>query len=362
MPTIEQDLNITHGPAGSLFLLISLGYFPSQMGSGFISSRIAHRKTILISSVAIGTALMVISQCRSLGTICVGMVFLGMAAGLYLPSGVATLTSLVGSRHWGKALAIHELGPNLSFLTAPLISEALLTWFSWRGVLLLLGALTMLMGVAFARFGKGGEFLGEAPRLGSFSVLLTGRSFWIMLFLFGLGISGTIGIYTMLPLFLVFEKGLERNRVNMLIAVSRISCPGMVFLSGWSTDRLGAKMTLLAVFFLTGLTTVFLGLMEGLWLVIVIVLQPLLAACFFPAGFAALSLIVPPAIRNVAVSFTVPFSFVIGGGLIPLLIGIAGDAGSFALGIVIVGALIFMGTVFSRFLIYPDQEGTGVRS
>jgi NNP family nitrate/nitrite transporter-like MFS transporter len=126
----------------------------------------------------------------------------------------------------------------------------------------------------------------------------------------------------------------------------------MVFLAGWGTDRLGTQTTLFGVFFLTGLTTVLLGPTEGSWLVLMIVLQPLLAASFFPAGFAALSMVVPATIRNVAVSFTIPFAYVLGGGLIPMLIGIAGDMGSFGVGIVLAGALIFLGAIFSRFLIY----------
>ena len=34
-------------------------------------------------------------------------------------------------------------------------------------------------------------------------------AFWIMLMLFGLGVSSTVGIYAMLPLYLVSERGLD---------------------------------------------------------------------------------------------------------------------------------------------------------
>jgi NNP family nitrate/nitrite transporter-like MFS transporter len=282
----------------------------------------------------------------------IGVPLLGLVAGFYLPSGIATLTSLVHPKHWGKAIAIHELGPNLSFLTAPLIAEALLKWFSWRGVLALLGTVAICLGLIFWRFGSGGRARGEAPRIAAFKTIFTSRGFWIMSFLFGLGISGTLGIFTMLTLFLVVERGLEQNWANMLIAVSRMACPAMVFLAGWSTDRLGVKGTMLGVFLLTGLTTVMLGLTQGPWLVAVIIIQPLLAASFFPAGFAALSMAVPADLRNVAVSITVPFGFVIGGGISPLLIGLAGDAGVFSYGIVLVGILIFAGAIISRYI--PD--------
>ncbi len=350
MPTIEQDLHLSHGEAGSLFLVLSLGYFTGLTGSGFISARFTHRKSIITSATAVGLTLLVTSRCSSLWAFWAAITFLGIFSGLYLASGITTLTAQVDSGHWGKAIAIHELGPTVSFLTAPLIAEGLLNWFSWRGVLVVLGAVSLLLGAAYAKYGKGGDFPGKEPNLDSFRLLTTNRGFWIMLFMFGLGIGGTLGIYTMLPLYLVAEKGLERNWANLLIAVSRIGCPGIVFAAGWSTDRLGTRRTLFGVFLLTATVTILLGLTDGTWLVLFVILQPLLASCFFPAGFAALSRAVPASVQNVAVSFTVPFGFIIGGGLFPMLIGLTGDAEAFAAGIIIVGCFILTGTFLSRFL------------
>jgi len=350
LPNIEQDLNITHGEAGALFLMISLGYFPSLMGSGFVSSKFTHRTTISLSAICLGISLVLMSQCNSLRAIYISLLLLGISAGLYLPSGMASLTAIFDSGHWGKAFGVHEMGPILSFLTAPLLVEFLLSWFSWRIILILLGLTAIVVGIAFGRFSKGGNFCGEAPNLGSLKTLFAVPGFWYLLILFGLGISGTAGIYTMLPLYLVVEKGLDRSWANMLIAISRISGLGTVFLAGWAADKLGARKILTAVFLLTGLTTVLLGLADNFWLVITVILQPLLASCFFPAGFAALSLIVPSTIRNIGVSFTVPVGFIIGAGAIPMLIGTMGDTGTFSGGIVIAGVLISCGIVLSRFL------------
>ena len=51
---------------------------------------------------------------------------MGMAAGPYMPSGLTTLTTLFKHRPWGKALVIHELAPNLSFVLVPLVTEVVL--------------------------------------------------------------------------------------------------------------------------------------------------------------------------------------------------------------------------------------------
>ncbi len=356
MPEIEKDLKLSHGEAGLLFLLISLGYFITLFGSGWFSSRITHRKTVTFSSVVLGLVLIGTAFCNNLWAIRLGALLLGMAAGLYLPSAIATLTALVSSRHWGKAIAIHELAPNLSFVTAPILAEIVLIWFSWRAVLLLLGVAALLNGMSFARFGRGGNFLGVAPSLGSFQAFLVEPAFWIMLLLFSLGISGSLGVYTMLPLYLVTEHGLDRDLANTLIAISRVSGIAMALAGGWVTDRFGPKKSLISVFVLTGTATVVLGAAPSSWVFFVVFLQPMLAVCFFPAGFAILSGIGPANARNIAVSLTIPFAFLIGGGVIPTIIGYMGDTVSFALGIIMVGGLILSGAGLACFLSFQEKK------
>jgi len=356
MPAIELELGISHGEAGSLFLLISSGYFITLTGSGFLSSRSTHKKTIILTTTAVGLSLLGVSVSNGLWGIRLWLIILGMSAGFYLPSGIATLTSLAGPRHWGKALSIHELAPNVSFVAAPLLSEALLTYFSWRSVLALLGGFSVLFGAAFARFSKGGEFPGEAPSLGAFKVLFPEPSFWIMIALFSLGIGGSLGLYTMLPLYLITERGLDRSWANTLVALSRLPCLGMTFVAGGVTDRLGSRLTLSYVFLLTGIMTVLLGVIPDPWLISAVFLQPMLSVCFFPAGFAALSFIGPPSFRNVAVSLTVPLAILLGGGAIPTGIGVIGHEGSFTKGIVLLGCLIMTGFILSRFVVIRGQQ------
>ncbi|MHC4459548.1 MAG: MFS transporter, partial [Planctomycetota bacterium] len=235
MPEIEKDLNISHAEAGSLFLLISIGYFISLTGSGWLAARLTHRKTITLSSMALGLALIGTAFSNSLWTIRLSLLILGMAAGLYLPSGIATLMEIINARHWGKAIAVHELAPNLAFVASPLLSELVLVWFSWQTAVVWFGIAALLMGVVFARFGNGGDFPGVAPSFESFKPFFREPAFWLMLFLFGLGICGTLGTYTMLPLYLVNDHGIERNFANSLVALSRISGLGMAFVGGWLT-------------------------------------------------------------------------------------------------------------------------------
>ncbi len=355
MPTIEKELDISHGEAGYLFLLISIGYFSSMIGSGFITSKLNHRKTISLSSTALGLTLIAMSFCNSLWSLSVGVLLIGLATGIYLPSGVTTLTTAINPRHWGKAMGIHELGPSLGFLSAPLITQALLSRISWHGILLLLGTIALVLGLFFFRFGKGGDFPGEAPKAVLVKQILKARSFWFLVFFFGLGVSGSLGIYTMLPLYLIAGKGFEQNWANWLVSISRIGSPAMVFLAGWIADALGARKTISITLLLTGLATVFLGLTQGSWLVLFIFLQPLFASCFFPAGFATLSKNMPDHLRSLGVAFTISTAFVIGGGLTPTMIGLAGDFASFAVGITATGIFLLSGAFLYYFLTHETD-------
>ena len=356
MPNIETELSLSHGEAGSFFLLISLGYFVALLGSGFISSQLTHRKTIILSSATVGVTLLGISLTNDLQGVRLGLFILGMAAGIYLPSGIATLTSLISPKHWGKAIAIHELAPNLGFVAAPIVSEALLLWVSWRAVFALIGLSSLLVGAVLACFIHGGEFPGESPSLKSVWMFFSERSFWIMIVLFSLGISGFLGLYTMLPLYLVSEQGIDREWANILLSLSRVSGLIMVFIGGWATDRFGSRRVIQGVFFLSGTMTVLLGLVSGSWLIIIVFLQALLAVCFPPAALVALSSIGKQKAQNVAVSFTIPFAFLIGAGAVPTGIGIMADAGNFALSISLLGTLMIMGSILPGYLKFRLNE------
>jgi NNP family nitrate/nitrite transporter-like MFS transporter len=356
LPKVEVDLGLTHGAAGSLFLLISLGYFMALLGSGFVAARLTHKRTIIVSSLLLGVALLGTGFGRGLWGMRLGLLALGVGAGLYLPSGMATITSLFNTRHWGKAIAVHELAPNLSFVAAPVASEAVMTVFaSWRMAFLLLGVAALLLAAVYARFGRGGEFCGATPNLVSFRNIMSNPALWVMMMLFGLGISGTLGLYTMLPLYLVSGHAMERSWANTLLALSRITGVAMALVGGWATDRYGARRVLTTVLLFSGALTLLLALARTSWVAAPVVLQPLAAVCFFPAGLAALSMVSAPKDRNIAISLTIPVGFVIGGGAVPTLIGFIGDVSSFATGILLVGGLIFSGALLPRFLQFQRQ-------
>ena len=352
MPTIEQELGLGHTGAGSFFLLISLGYCTSLVASGFLFTWLTHRKIIILSSLATGCALLVVASSGTRWGINLAFILVGLGAGAYLPSGITTVTSSIKPAHWGKAIGFHELAPAVGYIAAPLIAELLLRWFSWQGVLASIGLGSMLVGVLFLQFGKGGNFKGDTPNFTNVRFLMRHQAFWIMTILFSLAIATSMGIFSMLPLYLVNERGFDRSHANMIISLSRISPVIMALLSGWVSDRLGPQRTIKGVMIFSGVMTSLLGLVPGNWLLSMVFLQPMLTVCFFPPGFALLAGSTPSKIRNISISMTIFFAYLIGAGLIPAVVGIMGDAGCFALAFAVVGAMIFASALLIRYLKY----------
>ena len=353
LPTIENELGISHGQAGFFFFLISAGYLFGLLGSGFLL-RATHKVIIVVSSTGVGVALIAIAFASNLSTVRLGLAALGFTAGLYIPSAIATITSIIKQEHWGKAIAVHELAPNLAFFASPFIAELFLIWASWRVALGSLGATSIIASLTYQCYGRGGEFAGESPGSRAFDALFRTPAFWLMLTLFGLGVSSTIGVYAMLPLYLVNEQAMHPSWANTVVALSRIHGPILGLVGSWVSDWLGPKRTMVVSLIFTGIATLLLGIVSGWWTSAVVVVQPLLAVWFFPAAFAVLALITGPNARNLAVAFTVPFGFMLGGGAIPTLIGMMGDADLFAMGFIVTGSLIASGGIFAMLLRLPQ--------
>ena len=215
---------------------------------------------------------------------------------------------------------------------------------------MLLGITSVASGMVFMIFGKGGGFPGEAPKVSTLRIVLREPSFWIMMALFGLGIGASFAVYTMMPLYLVAEKGMDRTWANTSVAFSRILSLGSSILVGWVTDRIGPRKTLMGVFVATGTLTTLLGVVPGLWVIPTVFLQSMLATGFFPAGFAALARIGSGRIKNVAVSLTMPVGFLLGGGVIAAGLGVMGQMGSFSLGFILLGGVLLSGVLLARSL------------
>lgn len=340
---IRDDFSLSKAQAGELFFIVSLGYSISLLASGFVSSRLEHRKVILVSALGVGFGLCLGAVSPNLLWLQGSLLVIGLFGGLYFPSGFALLTSLVPPSNWGKAIAIHELAPNISFVIAPLLAEFLISiGLNWRAALAGVAALSLAAIFFFLKYCSAGREKSIAPQPAAYLRTLSRGDFWILAVFFALAIGASQGVYSQTPLYLVSSRGMEPDGVNYLLAVSRVSGLFLVFWAGMIVDRLGPVHALRIFVALTGLATVAFGWLPGSWVILAVLVQPTLAGCFFPAGFAVLSNVFPAQSRPLAISLIIPLAVLIGGGAIPAGLGFFGDRDLFSLGFMILGGMIFI--------------------
>ena len=347
LPVIERDMGLSHTDSGSFFLLISAGYFLSILSSGFVSSRISHKRTIVLSTIGNGIILCLMSLSVSLYGLRFGLFCLGLSAGLYLPSGLASISRLISPGYLARGIAIHELAPNIGFVLVPLISTFLLTQLSWSQSLLVIGIILICIGIIYDFSRTSNVGYGKRPDFTSYMNILSNREFWLLVVMFSLAICSTLGLYTMLPLFLVADHTIDLTHANNIIALSRISSVLMPIVGGWAGDRFSHRGVMMFVLVGGGLVTIPMGFVEGNLLLFFIFLQPMVTVCFFPSAFAVLTNTGKIGDGSMVVSLCIPMAFLAGGGLMPTLIGFVGDYYSLSVGFALTGIICCIGGLLS---------------
>jgi NNP family nitrate/nitrite transporter-like MFS transporter len=355
LPGLETEFGISHAAAGGLFLPMSAAFSVTLLLSGFVAKRLGHRRTIVISSAGLGASLLAAAAAPDFGLLGLALTGLGAATGLYFPSGMALITTSLAPRHWGKGMAIHELGPNLSFILAPALAAAA-GGGSWRMFLAVLAAAALGVAWAVARRALPEPPPGESPRPEVLREVLSFPGFWIITGLLSLIVGASFGPFAMLPLYLHDVRGLPLAETSALLAGSRLAGPCMVLAAGFLVDRVGAHRVAAVSLAFTGAMTLAIGLAGGTALKAAVLLQPALSVLFFPAGLTAAARLFPERLRNVALSLIVPVGVLAGNGLVPFLLGWAGDRGRFDLGFALLGLAVLAGLGLLRFLRLPPGD------
>lgn len=329
---------------------MSFGYVSGLLLSGYIARALGHRWTIVVSIAGGGAAFVVLSLLHNPTLFHLVLLLGGFANGLYPGSGIASVVALVPDTHRGKALGLHEVGPNLAFMVAPIAAALLVPGWGWRGLFLASGSFVVLVAMVFAIFGRASEEAGAPPNFGNLFELARNPAFWTISALFVVGAIAAFGVYSVLPTYLINDQGLDERLVNSLIGFSRVSGTFAILAAGGMVDRIGVKPVLAIVLGVTGCTTALLGLASGPLLLVAVFLQPAIIGAVMPVLLNALSGATKPGIRSLAVALAIPMANLGGSGLAPLILSALGAAGMFRVAFVVLGAGVVASLALVPFL------------
>ncbi|MFC1864084.1 MFS transporter, partial [Thermodesulfobacteriota bacterium] len=173
--------------------------------------------------------------------------------------------------------------------------------------------------------------------------ILKRKDFWIITVLWLSCAIASMGIYNIIPLYLVKERAIQIESANTIFGISRIGGFIAMVSMGFLMDRFKLKRILTVIILSTGLTTIGIALAHSYLLVsIMLFAQATFAVVFFPAGLVAISRLTTLNERSVFTGLLMSISSPIGSGLSPLILGVVADVWNFQVGILISGIIITM--------------------
>lgn len=354
LPAIEAEFGITHSASTRLLFYMSMGYSLSMLFSGMASSLISPRVLVVLALLGSGLALLGISQVHHLSFFALLIVCLGIAAGQYFNSGLSTLRSHVSLENWSKAISIHEIGPNASFFLAPILAGFGAAFLGWRGVVSMMGWISIAAAIFFFFLARGGGKPTERVSGRGFARALRAPKFLLFTWLMGLAIAGEFAPFSVLTLHMIEDRGLSGETAAFLLSLSRVGAPFAVLCGGWVTSRMGTRRTLGLCLSAYTLGMFFMAAPYFTPFVLGIFIQPMLTAMVFPPVFVLLAESFPPEDQPMLLAMGMPVASFMGVGVMPSILGVFGDCSGFATGFAFMGCLVAVSLPLIRLM--PEEN------
>lgn len=347
LPVIEDEFLVSHTLAGALFFCLSVGYTITVFLSGLLSIRAGYKRSIVLGLLILVSALFSLKYAYSYGYLAVCFFFIGTGTGIYLPCAIPLLTLIYSQGNWGKAIAFHETAASLSILAIPIMTASALKVVSWRFLFVLMSAACLMALLAFTKFVP--DLIEPRKERARLRVLLRRSHFWIMTVLWVTAAINAMGIYNILPLFLIKEKGMAFHSANALFGISRAGGLLIIVLIGFLLDRYSLKKIFTATFLMMGVSTMGLALAPNHWLLgTMLVAQATISTMFFPAGIMAIARSADSQERSVFTGVIVGISSIFGVGIAPTVLGAIADRWDFLRGILGLGIFTTGSVILTR--------------
>jgi MFS family permease len=349
MPLIEDEYSINHAMAGVLFFIFWAGVTISVFSAGFISLRIGYKKTLLYGFLVLVVTLFLIGYAPTCQVFAIIAFFMGLGAGVYLPCAIPFITAVFERDSWGKAISFHETATGFSLLITPFVIVFALGFLNWKSIFLVMSGACLF--VTILLFISSPDPRPEKGEKADISVILHRKSFWIMTAIWSGCAIANMGIYNILPLFLVKERGMQIESANTLFGISRVGGFIAMILIGFVIDKFNLKKMLLFLLFATGITTTAIALVHSYWLLSsMLFAQAIFSVVFFPASLVAIAKLTTLSERSVFTGILMSISGIIGPGLSPIILGAVADAWNFQIGIFVSGVIITLSCLLFRYL------------
>lgn len=336
LPILESEFAINHATAGGLLFFAAVGGTLALTLTGYLSLRVGYKRLITWSFLLSAAALVGLFYAHTYPAFAFFLFFFGMGGGFYLPCAIPILTVVFNREHWGKAISVHETAAGFCILSVPFLVSLGIGIMPWRFLFLILAGLFVSSVAVF--WLKGPDPKPRRQTGFGISTLIHRSDFWVIMILWIASGVGAMGIYNIVPLFLVHEKGMSVETANQLLSLSRVGGFAGQMVIGFFMDRLKTKPILAFLTIASGLSAIGVAVAQIQWLLAaMLMLQGTFCVVFFPAGIVAISKLTRTEERTLYTGVIMAVSGVICLGIAPALLGAIADVYNFQIGISLIG-------------------------
>jgi MFS family permease len=152
-PLMKSDLHLSNTQLGLAFSAFAIPYALFQLVGGWVGDRFGARFTLAACCAIVGLSTILMGAAGGFVSLFVLRLALGFGEGAAFPTATRAMSSWTPAGSWGFAQGItHSFSRIGNALTPPLMA-GLLIFFSWRGSLVIVGAVSLIwLFVWFAYF------------------------------------------------------------------------------------------------------------------------------------------------------------------------------------------------------------------
>lgn len=252
-PSIMRDFRITPGTMGVLLSAFFWTYAAFQIPAGALVDRYGIRRAYACGFLVWSLASAAIALSRGTGDIISLRMMLGLAESIGPLASISFIRSNFAGKDQGLPTSIYIAGQNIGPALGAIVGAVLVDRFGWRMMFAVtgLGALIWLPfwlsaapanGIRSAREAKKAADDLAAPRLWTWRMLLTNRTFWAMSLSILLSSYYWYFVLTWIPSYLILSRGFSTLGMGRVVSTALFTMAIVNVLAGATADRLAARI------------------------------------------------------------------------------------------------------------------------
>ncbi|MBM7570219.1 MFS transporter [Aquibacillus albus] len=280
LPLLGNELGLSYTEIGLLLTFKAVTSSIVNLPGGMVADLVSHKGLLMAIAlfwVGFPYLIMGLSNHFWLVLLCISLV--GVGNMLWHPSSIPTLSHIYSNKK-GFALSVHGMGSNAGDAIAPLVVGFLLTWLTWREVVIINVIPGLIMGVIIVIClrdlkiqsenqdeGNNGLEIPLQTKIknyfGDLKELFKNKEMILLSSSSAFRTMAQNGLVVFVPLYLANELGLSMALVGVALAIMQAAGFVAAPLAGFYSDKVGRKKVVVFSMIMTILLLIVLVLLQN---------------------------------------------------------------------------------------------------